>query len=182
MTVPSSSSNADVRSGPSLDSVKQAIPIITTVSLAIVALISFLVISHQSKLPVVNGPGWFELTTFKRLNFMKNGADILRDARKRYHSQPYNLVMSAGLITMLPPKYAQIIRNDPRLSFGHSFARVSIRARLGQLSGNWQDLQDFAGDVHGLEPLNTLADQRRLVQLVIQKQLTKHLSRNSIHP
>jgi hypothetical protein len=100
-------------------------PIITTVSLAVVALISFVIItSNKSKIPLANPPDHFQTAFSRQVEFITHGLKVLENARKRYGKQPYRLITNAGEMLVLPPSYAQMIRNEKALHFGTTFAQV----------------------------------------------------------
>ncbi|KAH7069376.1 cytochrome P450 monooxygenase-like protein [Paraphoma chrysanthemicola] len=145
---------------PSLDIMALSMPLITTVSLAVVALISLIIIinSSKSKIPLANPPDRFQTVFSRRVEFITHGLKIIDNARKRYGKQPYRLITDVGEIIVLPPSYAQTIRNDKALHFGTTFT------------------QDFHGHLTGYEPFGILSDKRNLAQQVIKKQLTKHLN------
>ncbi|KAG6040946.1 hypothetical protein E4U41_006537 [Claviceps citrina] len=73
-------------------------------------------IAHQP--PLANPP----TTLLARLNakrtFIKFSKEILLDARRRFPQQPFRLRTDWGDVLVLPPEFANEIRNDPRLSFG----------------------------------------------------------------
>ncbi|KAH7076351.1 cytochrome P450 [Paraphoma chrysanthemicola] len=143
---------------PSLDIMTLSMPVITTVSLAVVALISLLIInSNKSKFPLANPPDRFQTAFSRQLEFITHGLKVMEDARKRYGKQPYRLITDVGEILVLPPSYAQTIRNEKALHFGTTFA------------------QDFHSYLTGFEPFGVLVDKGAPVQQVIKKQLTKHL-------
>ncbi|OWY55966.1 cytochrome P450 monooxygenase-like protein [Alternaria alternata] len=144
---------------PSLDMTTMSMPIITTVSLAVVALISLAIItSNKSKIPLSNPPDRFHTAFSRQVEFITHGLEVVENARKRYGKQPYRLITNVGEMLVLPPSYAQTIRNEKSLHFGTTFA------------------QDFHGYLTGFEPFATLGDKRDLVQKVIKKQLTKQLN------
>lgn len=60
---------------------------------------------------------------------MKSGPSVLDMARKSYGKQPYRLINHIGETIVLPPSYANTIRNEPRLNFGEALNYVSIRDR-----------------------------------------------------
>lgn len=158
MTVPSSSSLPDFLSEPSFTTIKQAFPVITTISLAIVALISFVVFTQRSKYPIANAPAWLELTTLRRMKYMKDGHTVLDNALKQYGEKPFKLLTNSGMVTVFPPEYANMIRNERQLVFAKAFAH------------------DFAAKMPGLEPFNFLDLPDRVIQTVSKKQLTKSLN------
>lgn len=128
MTVPSSSSLPDFLSEPSFTTIKQAFPVITTISLAIVALISFVVFTQRSKYPIANAPAWLELTTLRRMKYMKDGHTVLDNALKQYGEKPFKLLTNSGMVTVFPPEYANMIRNERQLVFAKAFAHVGLKS------------------------------------------------------
>ncbi|KAF7678873.1 hypothetical protein GT037_002621 [Alternaria burnsii] len=146
---------------PSLDMTTMSMPIITTISLAVVALISLAIItSNKSKIPLANPPDRFHTAFSRQVEFITHGLEVVENARKRYGKQPYRLITNVGEMLVLPPSYAQTIRNEKSLHFSTTFAQ------------GW----DFHGYLTGFEPFATLGDKRDLVQKVIEKQLTKQLN------
>jgi hypothetical protein len=107
-------------SEPSLDELGQSLPAIITISLVIVAVLSFVAITGRSKIPLANPPRWNQIALSKRIEFSKNGRAIMSEARKRYGKQPYRLISDSGEILVLPPAYAATIHNETDLSFGQS--------------------------------------------------------------
>ncbi|KAH6616256.1 cytochrome P450 [Boeremia exigua] len=143
---------------PFLDIIKLSMPIITTVSLAVAALISLVIItSNKSKIPLANPPDRFRTAFSRQVEFITHGLEVVEKARKQYGKQPYRLITNVGETIVLPPSYAQTIRNEKALHFGTTFA------------------EDFHGYLAGFEPFGTLGDKRDLVQRVVKKQLTKQL-------
>jgi hypothetical protein len=90
-------------SEPSLDELGQSLPAIITISLVIVAVLSFVAITGRSKIPLANPPRWNQIAL-----------------SKRYGKQPYRLISDSGEILVLPPAYAATIHNETDLSFGQS--------------------------------------------------------------
>lgn len=48
---------------------------------------------------------------------MKTSKELLAKARGRYHCQPFRLLTDWGELLILPPEFADEIRNDAILSF-----------------------------------------------------------------
>ncbi|KAH6860614.1 cytochrome P450 monooxygenase-like protein [Alternaria rosae] len=114
--------------------------------------------SKKPKPPLANPPRWNQTTLSKRIEFLKNGRAILSDARKRYGKQPYRLIVDTGECLILPPEYAVTIRNNMDLSFAKAIEK------------------NFSGHVSGFEMYAVLLHEKRLVQTVVQDQLTKYLN------
>ncbi|KAH7111907.1 hypothetical protein B0J13DRAFT_461677, partial [Dactylonectria estremocensis] len=75
-----------------------------------------------------------------------------------YPEKPIRFIGEVAEITVLPPSFAQEIRNDNRLSFT-----------------NWT-FKMFHGHLSGFEPFKVATDGHDLVQTVATKDLTKHLN------
>jgi hypothetical protein len=125
MSVPSTSNIPDFLSEPSLATLQQALPAITTASVVFVALISFFVFTRKSRFPVANAPAWFEPTILKRLEYLKDGYMVYERARKQYGSQPFKLISNSADMIVLPVKYANVLRSDSRFTFGKTVIIVS---------------------------------------------------------
>ncbi|KAI1523421.1 cytochrome p450 [Pyrenophora tritici-repentis] len=94
----------------------------------------------------------------ERIEFLQNGRAILSDARKRYGKQPYRLIVDTGECLNFPPEYAVTIRNNMDLSFAKAIKK------------------NFSGHVSSFEMYAVLLHEKRLVQSVVQDQLTKYLN------
>jgi hypothetical protein len=59
--------------------------------------------------------------------------EILTEMRKRFGNEPYRLLTEAGDVLILPPSYAQVIRNEKGLSFSRTLESISkvIRSNIG---------------------------------------------------
>ncbi|KAF5846076.1 hypothetical protein GGP41_008564 [Bipolaris sorokiniana] len=91
-------------------------PVITSILFA--AVIAILVLSRKnSKLPHANPPAWYAPTTINQLDAVKNGMNIVDDARKRFPDKPYRMINNNGEMIVLPARFANTIRNEAGLSF-----------------------------------------------------------------
>lgn len=130
MSIPRSSNSPHFLKDTSLDLNTQLLPVITTVTLAIVAAITYAIVSNKSKYPLANPPKWFETRLSKQLEFAKNGRKIIEEARKRYGNKPYRLLMDIGEYIVIPANRTDIIRTEKELSFGHAIGQVSSTLAL----------------------------------------------------
>ncbi|KNG45406.1 cytochrome p450 monooxygenase [Stemphylium lycopersici] len=127
-------------------------------SLGIVVVLSVAVMTGgKPKPPLANPPRWNQTTLSKRIEFLQNGRAILSEARNRYGKQPYRLIVDTGECLILPPEYALMIRNNMDLSFAKAIEK------------------NFSGNVSGFEMYAVPLHEKRLVQSVVQDQLTKYL-------
>lgn len=56
---------------------------------------------------------------------MKLSREILAKARNLFPDEPFRLITDWGEVLILPPEFADEIRNDPRLSFSKAAMQVS---------------------------------------------------------
>jgi hypothetical protein len=112
-------------SGPSLDTIVQSIPTILTISFTVLALTSYAAF-NSSKFPLANNPGWCQTSVSKRIEFARDGRRIFQDAKKRYGPQPFRLLTEIGEVLVLPPSYANMIRNDMNLSTSKALEVVKV--------------------------------------------------------
>ncbi|CAN9246071.1 unnamed protein product [Alternaria alternata] len=159
MSIPGPSRIPHIPPEPSLDALVQSLPAMVTISLGVMVVLSVVVMtSGKSKPPLANPPRWYQTALFKRLEFQQNGRAIMSEARRRYGKQLYRLITDTGECLILPPEYAATIRNSMDLSFAEAVVRM------------------FSGHVHGFEMFAVLLHEKRLVQTVVMKQLTKYLN------
>ncbi|EUC35851.1 hypothetical protein COCCADRAFT_24272 [Bipolaris zeicola 26-R-13] len=158
MSAPRTSHLPNLLLDPSPDTTEKVLPTVITMSLAVVTLIvSMFILTNRSKLPLANPPAWFQPMLVKRIEFMKSGPSVLDMARKSYGKQPYRLINHIGEIIVLPPSYANTIRNEPRLNFGEAL-NYELPNRLS-----------------AFDPLCILSHEKKILQTVVKKQLTKFL-------
>ncbi|KAI0568842.1 hypothetical protein TUN199_11741, partial [Pyrenophora tritici-repentis] len=100
----------------SLDLTTELLPAIITVALVVVSAIAYAIINNNSKYPLANPPGWFQTKLSKRIEFLKDGDRILREARKRYDGRPYRLITDWGDNLILPANLATSIHLEKRLT------------------------------------------------------------------
>ncbi|EUC27383.1 hypothetical protein COCCADRAFT_41880 [Bipolaris zeicola 26-R-13] len=77
---------------------------------------------------------------------------------KRYGKYPFRLITGGGEVTVFPPEYANLIRNERRLLFTKAFAN------------------DLSGHIYGLKPFLAFSNPKRVMQNVAKNQLTKYLN------
>ncbi|KAI5923216.1 cytochrome P450 [Camillea tinctor] len=114
--------------------------------------------SSVKKLPLVNPAGFFSKNKVKQ-EYRRSARDILEKAKKLYPDQPYRMITDFGEVVILPSKFMDEIRNEPKLSFVGGIA------------------QDGTIHIPGFEPFRELSDPSALVQTMTKKQLTHFLSK-----
>lgn len=125
---------------------------------AIVTFALLFVNKDNSDIPHINPPGRFSLTAFSRIEAAKNGMQFFDQAKKRFHDIPFRMISNTGEVLILPPRFANTIRNEDGLSFSKAV------------------ISDLLGHVPGFTPLLLLEHKGLLVQNLTRKQLTKLLN------
>ncbi|KAF6517148.1 hypothetical protein HZS61_002709 [Fusarium oxysporum f. sp. conglutinans] len=110
-----------------------------------------------SVVPLANPPESLFGTGKTRRSFVKLSREILAKARNLFPDEPFRLITDWGEVLILPPEFADEIRNDPRLSFSKAA------------------MQDNHAGIPGFETVALVGREDQLIQKVARKQLTKHL-------
>ncbi|KAI8648050.1 Gibberellin cluster-C20-oxidase [Fusarium sp. Ph1] len=108
--------------------------------------------------PLANPSGSLFARNRTRRNFVKLSREILAKARSRFPDQPFRLITDWGEVLILPPEFADEIRNDPRLSFSKAA------------------MADNHAGIPGFETVSLVGRDDQLIQKVARKHLTKHLA------
>ncbi|KAF9773798.1 hypothetical protein IL306_008326 [Fusarium sp. DS 682] len=109
-------------------------------------------------------------------NFVKLSREILAKARSLFPDEPFRLMTDWGEVLILPPEFADEIRNDPRLSFSKAAMQVSNRNPAPRPSQTeLVAVQDNHAGIPGFETVALVGRDDQLIQKVARKQLTKHL-------
>ncbi|KAJ4357135.1 uncharacterized protein N0V89_001710 [Didymosphaeria variabile] len=140
------------------DALKQWLPLAATVVLICLSVTWFGLVYQKTKHPLANPPHLFQLRLFKQIDFLRNGVEILMQAKKKYAGEPFRMINELGELLVLPPSHVQLMRNEEKLSFSKAI------------------LTDFHGHNPGFEPFGLFAHDDRLAQTVIRKQLTRTLN------
>ncbi|KAF4341567.1 putative cytochrome P450 monooxygenase (lovA) [Fusarium beomiforme] len=134
------------------------IAIFTVTLVSWVIRLSWTGFSKESTVPLANPPDSIFGTNKSRRNFVKLSREILAKARDLFPEEPFRLMTDWGEVLILPPQFADEIRNDPRLSFSRAA------------------MQDNHAGIPGFETVALVGREDQLIQKVARKQLTKHLS------
>lgn len=90
------------------------------------ALRSNLAASKSTTFPIVDQGRWWDVFNLKaKMNFYLDGRQALEQASRQAPGKPFRMLGPGMLVTILPPEYADEIRNDKRLSFSTVVAKVS---------------------------------------------------------
>ncbi|KAF2258815.1 cytochrome P450 monooxygenase-like protein [Lojkania enalia] len=117
-------------------------------------------LSNRSALPLVNAPKWFQPEVVEQISFVKNGLKILSEGRSYFGDKPFRMITHMGEVTVLPPSFASIIRNEESLD---------LRTLLAK---------DFHSHLPGFEPVGAVA---RYLHRIVHKHLNKHLNTVAAH-
>lgn len=91
----------------------------------------------NKQFPLMNEPPWFDFGgTRARRDFYQNGQKILMHAMERHGKKPFRLFTDLEDTTVLPPQYADELRNNDRLSPDGPRRRVSTIAVEGKFFYN----------------------------------------------
>ena len=99
---------------------------VVTVSIFLAGAVVLLIWSRDnSNIPHANPPSWLRPAAVLQVDAMKRGIEILYDAKKRFPGRMFRMINSYGEVTVLPPEFANNIRNEPGLSFARPVQNVS---------------------------------------------------------
>ncbi|ROW00374.1 hypothetical protein VMCG_07263 [Cytospora schulzeri] len=146
-----------------LDLTTNPIPYAVTAILILVVIVSVHVHSSSNnghkKVPVLNPKGPFELTTARtRHEYDMNSWDMMYQGMRKYPDQPFR-ILSGELqdIMVLPPRYANEIKNDDRFSFASLVTK------------------SFHGNLPGFGTFNVFSQPNKIVQTLVQQDITRAL-------
>jgi hypothetical protein len=108
------------------------VPYVLAAALAVVFFFSFQASSSKSRLPLLNPKKRFELLeTGAKSVFLTQSRGILEAWFRSHPDKAARVIGDAGEVIVLPPRLANEIRNDPRLSFAAWVRKV------GMPTGSW---------------------------------------------
>lgn len=149
--------------------------------LASLACLAALLYAHAVQaVAVVNPRKRFELTDSRvRREFIKDARGLLDGWFRDNPGRPVNINADIGVVTVLPPSMADEIRNDTRLSFTESTARVRFDAPPPSfskcLSPSTDALQTSQAHLPGFDGFRAGLEMEEVITRVITKDLTKRL-------
>ncbi|TRX94213.1 hypothetical protein FHL15_004981 [Xylaria flabelliformis] len=134
--------------------------LLLVVALVTVSLVRTAWTNHTRKRPpVVNPAKPFDFTGGStKVDFLQRSYEIINDTSKPTSDRPYTVNSDLGPIIVLPPRFADEIKNNPNLSFTKSVE------------------DDFHGTTPGFEVFKAESAVGILAQ-VAKKQLTKYLNK-----
>ncbi|KAJ0104434.1 hypothetical protein J7T55_010900 [Diaporthe amygdali] len=144
---------------------------ITTLTTTLILILLAAIVSASSKpprangkpIPLLNPKRWYELTTARaRREYDADSWNMTLQGMEKYHGEPFRLLtgeLDGSEAVLLPPRYAEELKNDERLSF------TSLKKR------------GLHGELPGFETIGTLDQRNRIIQMVAQQDLTRALPR-----
>ncbi|KAK5997605.1 Cytochrome P450 monooxygenase hepE [Cladobotryum mycophilum] len=115
--------------------------------------------SDIKKLPSINPVGLFGSETEAKRQFLLSSTHLFKKARELFPDQPYRMLTDLGDVVVLPHRLVDEIRNEAKLSFPAA------------------NLEDFHGSIPGFEAMSQFANDDQLLEAVLRKRLTTHLSK-----
>lgn len=94
-------------------------------SILLMVPIAIQLLKKKSNIPVVNSPSWWQFRAQKKVEWIRRGKEILSEGRERFPRKPFKVLTELGEVVILPPQYAEIIKNDTRLNFRQAIVKVS---------------------------------------------------------
>lgn len=119
--------------------------------------------ANGKPIPLLNPRRWFELTAAQaRLRYDTDSWNMMLDGMGRYGGRPFRLLtgeLDCADVVVLPPRYAEELKNDARLSF------TALKAK------------GMHGTLPGFQAIAMLNQDSRIIQMVAQQDLTRSLPR-----
>lgn len=119
--------------------------------------------TNGKEIPLVNPKYWFELSTARaRRRYDKDSWNMTLKGMEKYHGEPFrllNMEIDGSEAVVLPPRYAEEVKNDKRLSF------TALKSK------------GMHGELPGFQTIATLDQANRIIQMVTQQDLTRSLPR-----
>lgn len=127
--------------------------------------ISILSSGRKTKIPLLNGPAWWQPTLMKKLEYLKSGMGTLAEGRAKSKGKAFRLITELGDMLILPNRYCNEIRNNLDLNFRQAIMEVCCHAFLSLTSiCNDQNLTLGRISIHisrDLRPLHCLVINHR---------------------
>lgn len=132
---------------------------VTLAALVVIPIIaSYLLSGRNSKVPILNPPGLFQLESQKQLEFAANSQRMLREAKERFAGKPYMVHSNMGSMIVLPGSLALEVKNEPALNFRKAFSET------------------LPLTLEGASEIAVIDHPAEVMQKVVTKHLTKRLN------
>lgn len=121
-------------------------------------LLAVQLLPSRNKAPVMNPRKWYEVSWSRAMkDFTFNSKEMLQKAMDASDNKPFQLYTNQGMLTVLPPRYINEIKNDDRLNLSYHVHHA------------------FFGSYPGFEASN--ANPLKLLIQVTHKHITPNLPR-----
>ncbi|KAM4067868.1 cytochrome p450 [Hirsutella rhossiliensis] len=128
-------------------------------TLAVILAVHLRQLLRPSHFPLINGKNTLELTNVRpKREFMLRAQEMIAKRLLQVPGQPFRVIADVGEVLILPPEYAQEIRNHDQLSFT-------------QATFKW-----FYAHLPGFEGFREGATESNIMKLVARHQLTHQLT------
>lgn len=107
---------------------------------------------------------------------MHTASALLSRARALYPGKPYRIMTNLGPMVVLPPQFAEEIRNSPELDFMAGVYKVHLACPTYLARSPLADtVQDFHGNIPGFQGISAGFASDGMLTSVVRKYLTKAL-------
>ncbi|UPK97445.1 hypothetical protein LCI18_008380 [Fusarium solani-melongenae] len=113
-------------------------------------------------------------------SFLRIVAQVLSEARKKYPGKLFRIITDLGDVVILPPDFADEIKNNPKFSFTAAFEQVrppTCEIACGRVANRAFLVKDFHAGIPGYEISNLGGLDSELIQTIAKKQLTRSLTK-----
>ena len=164
MTTTTNNTNHDLNTNIVIETYHQTAPSIPTTAWLGTTLLTLLVTSlfyisrkttsnsnsSTNTMPLMNPPKWYDIGSIRaKLSFVFGARQLLAQGGRT--GRPFRLLTDLGEMIVLPARYANEIRNDPRLSFSEVIVQVGIYlSRAGEANFKkacWRGVHGLMGIV-----------------------------------
>lgn len=119
--------------------------------------------TNGKPIPLLNPKRWFELSTARaRREYDTNSWNMTLKGMEKYRGEPFRLLtteLEGTEVVVLPPRYAEELKNDGRLNF------PLLKSK------------SMHGTLPGFQTIGMLGQDSRIIQMVTQQDLTRSLPR-----
>lgn len=142
---------------------------------------------NSHRFPLLNPKHFWEFSSKRaKVEFHMNSTAMILDGIKKYAGKPFRLLsLEYGEALVLPPRYANEIKNDARFNFALLETKVCFPTRLvlryvcvalaDLMLDGWRLFQRLHSYLPGFQPWEVLGQKNRILQNVIQYNLTPSL-------
>ncbi|PHH88553.1 hypothetical protein CDD83_7371 [Cordyceps sp. RAO-2017] len=156
VTLPFLRSNGSSGSQPALEEPSRPLYLVLALALSCVVLLCRRG-GRNGDIPFANAPKWFQPRLVKQLQYLFDPVNKLESGRRMANGGPFHLLTDSFEALVLPPEYAELIKDEPHLTFGHFMA------------------DHFHNNIGAFKPFGIFIDTTRLAYRVIKRHLIRSL-------